>query len=70
MDAVTSEAELQALYYRGLVDVSVGPDIGEPLPGESTVPQLRQYVDDAERIRLVYWGTVLRTMVVVAFIEA
>ncbi|WP_406500214.1 hypothetical protein OG936_37695 [Streptomyces sp. NBC_00846] len=38
----------------------------------SSIPQylrLRQYVDDVERVRLVYWVTALQTVVVVAFIE-
>ncbi|MHA4820437.1 hypothetical protein ACXZ65_39520 [Streptomyces aculeolatus] len=68
MDAITSEAELHALD-RALVVISVDPDIGEPLPGDSTGPQLRQYVDDVERVRLLYWVTALKTVVVVAFIE-
>ncbi|MHA4819484.1 hypothetical protein ACXZ65_34605 [Streptomyces aculeolatus] len=68
LDAITSEAELHALD-RALVVISVDPDIGEPLPGNSTGPQLRQYVDDVERVRLLYWVTALKTVVVVAFIE-
>ncbi|MCX4444857.1 hypothetical protein [Streptomyces sp. NBC_01789] len=66
LDSITSEAELHALD-RTLVVISVDPDAGEPLPGDSTGPQLRSYVDDVERVRLVYWVTALRT--VVAFIE-
>ncbi|TXS52764.1 hypothetical protein [Streptomyces sp. t39] len=68
LDAITSEAELHALD-RSLVVLSVDPDAGEPLPGDSTGPQLRQYTDDVEHVRLVYWVTALRTVVVVAFIE-
>jgi hypothetical protein len=45
------------------------PDAGELLPGDSSGPRLRQYVDDVERVRLVYWVTALKTVVVVAFIE-
>jgi hypothetical protein len=49
LDAITSEAELHALD-RALVVISVDPDAGEPLPGDSTGPRLRQYVDDVERV--------------------
>ncbi|MFJ7898823.1 hypothetical protein [Streptomyces anthocyanicus] len=68
LESITSEAELHALD-RALVVVSVDPDIGEPLPGDSANPQLRQYTDDVERVRLLYWVTALRTVVVVAYIE-
>ncbi|MFF9654114.1 hypothetical protein [Streptomyces sp. NPDC014622] len=68
LDAITSEAELHDLD-RALVVISVDPDAGEPLPGNSTDPRLRQYVDDVERVRLLYWVTALKTVVVVAFIE-
>lgn len=68
LDAVTSEAELHALD-RALVVISVDPDAGEALPGDSAGPQLRQYTDDVERVRLLYWVTALRTVVVVAYIE-
>ncbi|MEV5242920.1 hypothetical protein AB0K89_27985 [Streptomyces cinnamoneus] len=54
---------------RALVVVSVDPEAGEPLPGDSSGPRLRQYVDDVERVRLVYWVTALKTVVGVAFIE-
>jgi hypothetical protein len=54
---------------RALVVISVDRDAGEPLPGNSSGPQLRQYVDDVERVRLVYWVTALKTVVVMAFIE-
>ncbi|MER6442181.1 hypothetical protein ABT275_38490 [Streptomyces sp. NPDC001185] len=68
LENITSEAEIHALD-RALVVISVDPDAGEPLPGDSTSPQLRQYVDDVERVRLLYWVTALKTVVVVAFIE-
>ncbi|MYW08542.1 hypothetical protein GT034_09310 [Streptomyces sp. SID2563] len=68
MDSRTSEVELHAMD-RALVVISVDPDAGEPFPGDSSGPRLRQYVDDVERVRLVYWVTALRTVVVVAFIE-
>ncbi|MEV5787159.1 hypothetical protein AB0L42_40200 [Streptomyces sp. NPDC052287] len=53
LENITSEAEIHALD-RALVVISVDPDAGEPLPGDSTGPQLRQYVDDVERVRLLY----------------
>ncbi|MFE9469236.1 hypothetical protein ACFYNW_37515 [Streptomyces virginiae] len=68
LENITSEAEIHALD-RALVVVSVDPDIGEALPADSTTPQLRQYTDDIERVRLLYWVTALRTVVVVAYIE-
>ncbi|MEV6535865.1 hypothetical protein ACGFWD_40790 [Streptomyces sp. NPDC048448] len=68
LENITSEAEIHALD-RALVVISVDPDAGEPLPGDSTGPQLRQYVDDVERVRLLYWVTALKTVVVIAFIE-
>ncbi|MEU8746512.1 hypothetical protein AB0C39_22990 [Streptomyces parvulus] len=69
LETITSEAELHALD-RALVVVSVDPDIGEPLPADASGPQLRQYTDEIERVRLLYWVTALRTVVVVAYIEA
>ncbi|MDG9687805.1 hypothetical protein QC334_34620 [Streptomyces sp. DH18] len=68
LDSITSEAELHALD-RALVVVSVDPEAGDPIPGDSTGPRLRQYVDDVERVRLLYWVSALGTVVVVAFIE-
>ncbi|MFJ8143119.1 hypothetical protein [Streptomyces sp. NPDC096013] len=68
LESITSEAEIHALD-RALVVVSVDPDIGEPIPGDASGPQLRQYTDDLERVRLLYWVTALRTVVVVAYIE-
>ncbi|MFB7213120.1 hypothetical protein [Streptomyces sp. NPDC056255] len=68
LENLTSEAELHALD-RALVVISVDPEAGEPLPGDTTGPQLRQYADEVERVRLMYWVTALRTVVVVAYIE-
>ncbi|MEV1048721.1 sigma factor-like helix-turn-helix DNA-binding protein [Streptomyces sp. NPDC049916] len=64
----SSEAELHSVD-RALIVVSVDSDDAELLPGNSTGPQLRQYVDDVERVRLVYWVTALETIVVVAFLQ-
>ncbi|MCX4400158.1 hypothetical protein OG887_43660 (plasmid) [Streptomyces sp. NBC_00053] len=52
LDAITSEAELHALD-RALVVVSVDPDVGEPLPGNTTGPRLREYADEVEHVRLL-----------------
>ncbi|MEU5757102.1 hypothetical protein [Streptomyces sp. NPDC047829] len=68
LETLTSEADLHALD-RALVVVSVDPDIGEPLPGDTAGLRLRQYTDEVEGVRLLYWVTVLRTVVVVAYIE-
>ncbi|MFD3931770.1 hypothetical protein [Streptomyces sp. NPDC058614] len=64
----TSEAEIHALD-RALVVISVDPDIGEPIPGGTAGPQLRQYADEVEAVRVLYFVTALRTVVVVAYIE-
>ncbi|MFE6155604.1 hypothetical protein [Streptomyces sp. NPDC057889] len=68
LESITSEAEIHALD-RALVVISVDPTAGEPIPGDTSGPQLRQYTDDVERVRLLYWVTALRTVVVVAYIE-
>ncbi|WP_327713275.1 hypothetical protein OG912_38835 (plasmid) [Streptomyces sp. NBC_00464] len=69
MENLTSEADIHALD-RALVVISVDPDAGEPLPGTAAGPRLRQYADEVERVRILYWVTALKTVVVVAFIEA
>jgi len=68
LENITSEAALHALD-RTLVVISVDPDIGEPLPADTTGPQLRQYTDELEAVRVLYFVTALRTVVVVAYIE-
>ncbi|MCY0932526.1 hypothetical protein OTB20_41665 [Streptomyces sp. H27-H1] len=68
LENITSEADIHALD-RALVVVSVNPEVGEPLPGSAAGPQLREYADDVERVRLLYWVSVLRTVVVVAYLE-
>ncbi|GAA2427798.1 hypothetical protein [Streptomyces coeruleofuscus] len=52
-----------------LVVISVDPDAGEPIPGDTAGPQLRQYTDEVEAVRVLYFVTALRTVVVVAYIE-
>ncbi|MFH8736765.1 hypothetical protein [Streptomyces sp. NPDC017964] len=68
MESITSEARVHALD-RALVVISVDPEVGEPIPGDASGPRLRQYTDDVEHVRLLYWVTALRTVIVVAYIE-
>ncbi|SEF18979.1 hypothetical protein [Streptomyces sp. Ag109_O5-10] len=68
LENITSEADIHALD-RALVVISVDPDAGAPIPGDTTGPQLRQYTDDIEAVRILYFVTALRTVVVVAYIE-
>ncbi|MEU0413567.1 hypothetical protein ABZ307_38050 [Streptomyces griseorubiginosus] len=68
LENISSEAEIHALD-RALVVISVDPDVGEPLAGDASGPQLRQYVDEVESVRVLYFVTALRTVVVVAYIE-
>ncbi|MFF4704810.1 hypothetical protein ACWC4D_30075 [Streptomyces sp. NPDC001288] len=68
LENITSEADIHALD-RALVVISVDPDIGAPIPGDTTGPQLRQYTDDVEAVRILYYVTALHTVVVVAYIE-
>ncbi|CAM5282447.1 hypothetical protein SAVIM338S_00160 [Streptomyces avidinii] len=68
LENLTVEAEIHALD-RALVVISVDPDIGDPLPGDTTGPQLRQYADELEAVRVLYFVTALRTVVIVAYIE-
>ncbi|MGA5499425.1 hypothetical protein ACPCSP_34515 [Streptomyces cinereoruber] len=68
LENITSEAEIHALD-RALVVVSVDPEVGEPIPGSAAGPQLREYADEVERMRLLYWVTALKTVVVVAYLE-
>ncbi|MEX1659802.1 hypothetical protein ABZ960_42770 [Streptomyces pseudovenezuelae] len=68
LENITREAELHALD-RALVVLSVDPDVGTPIPGTTTGPQLRQYTDEIEHVRILYFVTALRTVVVVAYIE-
>ncbi|MDX2915957.1 hypothetical protein [Streptomyces griseiscabiei] len=68
LENISSESEIHALD-RALVVVSVDPEVGEPIPGDASGPQLRQYADEVERVRLLYWVSALRTVVVVAYIE-
>ncbi|MQS16110.1 type II toxin-antitoxin system RelE/ParE family toxin [Streptomyces kaniharaensis] len=50
---------------RALVTISVRPDLGQPMPDG----RLRDYRDDIEGVRVIYHVTVLRTIVVVGYVE-
>ncbi|MFE1198450.1 hypothetical protein ACFW6E_37860 [Streptomyces olivaceoviridis] len=63
LENITSESELHALD-RALVVVSVDPEAGEPIPGDTTGPQLREYADEVERVRLLYWVTALKKIII------
>ncbi|WP_326769903.1 hypothetical protein OG978_02230 [Streptomyces sp. NBC_01591] len=69
LEELTTEHAIHALD-RSLVAGSVDPEIGEPLPGDSARPELRHYTDEIEAVRVLYFVTALRTVVVVACIEA
>jgi hypothetical protein len=68
LENVTTEAEIHALD-RVLVVISVDPEIGEPIPSDTAGPRLRQYTDGVEQVRVLYFVTALRTVVVVAYLE-
>jgi hypothetical protein len=68
LEQITSEAESHALDC-ALVVLSVDPDVSEPIPGTTAGPQLREYADGVERVRLVHWVTALKTVIVVAYLK-
>ncbi|MER6200452.1 hypothetical protein ABT234_24185 [Streptomyces sp. NPDC001586] len=68
LEDLTSERELHTLD-RTLVARSVDPEIGVPIPADGTRPKLRQYTDEIEDVRVLYFITALRTVVVVAYIQ-
>ncbi|MER6522567.1 hypothetical protein ABT246_37770 [Streptomyces sp. NPDC001553] len=59
--------EIHALD-RALAALSVDPTMGEPIPGST--PELHRYDDDLEEVAVIYYMTALRTVVVVAYVEA
>jgi hypothetical protein len=63
LENLTDEHQIHALD-RALVAISVDPEIGEPIPGDTTHPELRQYADEIERVRVLYFVTALRTVVI------
>ncbi|AYV32319.1 hypothetical protein EES41_36790 (plasmid) [Streptomyces sp. ADI95-16] len=68
LEDLTTERAIHALD-RALVAISVDHEIGEPIPADGTGPELRQYADEIEDVRVLYYVTALRTVVVVAYIE-
>lgn len=67
IEAITDEAEIHALD-RALSALSVAPDLGNPIPDSQ--PELREYTDDVDDVRVIYFLTALRTVVIVAYVEA
>lgn len=59
LETITSEAQLHALD-RALVVISVDPDLGEPISDEANGPQLHQFTDDIEQVRILYFDTAPR----------
>jgi hypothetical protein len=68
LEDLTTEREIHALD-RALVALSVTPESGTPIPGNASGPELREYADEIEAVRILYYLTALRTVVVVAYIE-
>ncbi|MFC9587855.1 hypothetical protein ACFVJ8_34200 [Streptomyces yangpuensis] len=68
LEELTTEREIHALD-RALVAISVDPEIGVPIPADGAGVELRQYADEIEDVRVLYFVTALRTVVVVAYIE-
>ncbi|GAA2741877.1 MULTISPECIES: hypothetical protein [Kitasatospora] len=67
IDEIADPDAIHALD-RALAALSVDPAMGTPIRG--TVPELREYCDDVDAVRLIYYVTALRTVVVVAYLEA
>ncbi|MFE5902497.1 hypothetical protein ACFQ67_34520 [Streptomyces sp. NPDC056488] len=51
---------------RAIVAISVNPELGTEVPGTL----LRDYMDEIDAIRVIYYVTALRTITIVAYIEA
>ncbi|GGY10100.1 hypothetical protein GCM10010358_73310 [Streptomyces minutiscleroticus] len=62
-----TEPEIHALD-RALAALSADPTMGEPIPGSA--PELRRYDDDIENVTVIFYVTALRTVIVVAYVEA
>ncbi|MFF4741254.1 hypothetical protein ACFY2W_36035 [Streptomyces sp. NPDC001262] len=62
-----SEPEIHALD-RALAALSVDPTMGETIPDSD--PELMRYDDEVEDVTVIYYVTVLRTVIVVAYVEA
>lgn len=53
---------------RTLTALSVDPALGTPIPDSH--PELCEYADDVDDVRVIYYLTALRTVIVVAYVEA
>lgn len=51
---------------RVIVAFSVSPELGTPVPDTL----LRDYVDDVDGVRVIYYVTALRPVAIVAYVEA
>ncbi|MGW1087960.1 hypothetical protein ACWD4L_16870 [Streptomyces sp. NPDC002596] len=51
---------------RAIVAISVNPELGILIPGSL----LRDYVDEIDGVRVIFFVTALQTITVVAYIEA
>ncbi|MGW1871613.1 hypothetical protein ACWCPS_39655 [Streptomyces mauvecolor] len=62
-----TEGEVHALD-RALAALSVDPDMGAVIPHSD--PELRRYADEAENVAVIYYVTALRSVIIVAYVEA
>ncbi|MGW7331909.1 hypothetical protein ACWGIU_25630 [Streptomyces sp. NPDC054840] len=51
---------------RAIVAISVNPQLGTEVPGTL----LRDYADEIDGVRVIYYVTALRTITIVVYIEA
>ncbi|MFE3995200.1 hypothetical protein ACFXPW_26395 [Streptomyces goshikiensis] len=51
---------------RAIVAISVNPELGAEIPGTL----LRDYVDDVDGVRVIFYVTALQTITIVAYVEA
>ncbi|WP_329203620.1 hypothetical protein [Streptomyces sp. NBC_01435] len=51
---------------RAIVAISVNPELGTEVPGTL----LRDYTDEIDGVRVIYFVTALKTITIVAYIEA
>ncbi|MER5617981.1 hypothetical protein [Streptomyces sp. NPDC002215] len=51
---------------RAIVAISVNPELGTEVPDTL----LRDYTDEVDGVRIVYFVTALRTITIVAYVEA
>ncbi|MEU3743246.1 hypothetical protein AB0E78_40085 [Streptomyces sp. NPDC032198] len=68
--ALTQLAKLNASEThrldRVIVAISVNPEIGTAVPGTL----LRDYIDEIDGVRVIYYVTALRTITIVSYVEA